>query len=109
MIGSILFASFQLAAAAPTTLVMRDANHSVRVPLVASADGPMLRPESLAPMLPITVRHDSASSYSLEVLGVRIQVDAGVAIARIGTDVRQLASAPVMQNGHLLIPLQLVS
>ncbi|MEO7082785.1 MAG: N-acetylmuramoyl-L-alanine amidase [Gemmatimonadaceae bacterium] len=111
MIGSLLLGvAFQLATGAPTTsLVMRDATHSVRVPLVASADGPMLRPESLAPMLQISVRHDSASSYTLEVLGVRIQVDVGAAVARIGADVRQLASAPTLVAGHLMVPLQLVS
>jgi N-acetylmuramoyl-L-alanine amidase len=111
MIGSVLLAAaLQLSAAVPpASLVMRDATHSVRVPLVASADGPMLRPESLSPMLPITLHHDSASAYTLDVLGVRIQVDVGVAIARIGSDVRQLASAPAIVGGHFMVPLQLIS
>jgi N-acetylmuramoyl-L-alanine amidase len=111
MIASVLLGvALQVSAAAPpASLVMRDATHSVRVPLVASPDGPMLRPESMAPMLPITVRHDSASAYTLEVLGVRIQVDVGVAVARVGTNIRQLASAPAMVGGRFMVPLQLIS
>jgi N-acetylmuramoyl-L-alanine amidase len=107
MIG-LAFAALQLAAAAPS-LVVRDANRSVRISTVASPDGPMLRPEALAEMLPITVHHDSSAFYTLNVFGARLQIEVGRAIVRIGPDARLLASAPVIRNGQLLIPLQLVS
>ena len=67
MIAAVL-AAFQLGAAVPP-LVVRDAHHSVRVPLVASPSGPMLRPESLAGVLLVSVSHDSGSSYTVDVAG----------------------------------------
>lgn len=100
--------AFQIAAASPA-LVVRDRDRSVRVPTVASADGPMLRPESLAPMLPIEVHRAAGSTYTLDVWGIRFVLDPGVAVVRVGNDVRPLASAPRVENGHLLVPLQLVS
>jgi N-acetylmuramoyl-L-alanine amidase len=99
------FVALQLAA----TLVVRDSHRSVRVPLVSTATGPMLRPESVGDMLPIGVHHDSASSYTLDVWGVRLQVEVGLALVRVGGDVRQLATAPTLRSGHLFVPLQLIS
>lgn len=100
--------ALQIAAASPA-LVVRDRDHVVRVPTVATADGPMLRPELLAPMLPIEVHRVAGSAYTLEVWGVSFQLDPGVAMVRIGGDARPLASAPRIQDGHLLVPLQLIS
>jgi N-acetylmuramoyl-L-alanine amidase len=97
----------QLATAAP--LVVRDAQRSVRIPTVSTAAGVMLRPEALSGMLPITVHHDSSVYYTLEVWGARLQLQSGVPIVRVGGETRQLASAPALQGGHLLVPLQLVS
>jgi hypothetical protein len=94
------FVAFQLAA----TLVVRDAHRTVRVPLVSTASGPMLRPESIGDMLPsasTTTRRPS----TLDVWGVRLQVEVGVTV-RLGDDVRQLATAPVLRSGHLFVPLQ---
>ena len=83
---------------------------SCRFRIVASsrrADGAAR--SRLAEMLPIEVRRESASSYVLEIWGVRLRLEPGVAVVRVGDEVRPLASAPRVQNGHLLIPLQLVS
>jgi N-acetylmuramoyl-L-alanine amidase len=100
--------ALQLAAATPA-LVIRDRDRVVRIPTVASADGPMVRPESLGPTLPIEIHRIAGTAYALDVWGVRLQLEPGVAMVRIGDDVRPLASAPRMQDGHLLVPLQLVS
>jgi N-acetylmuramoyl-L-alanine amidase len=105
----IVSALVALQIAAAPTLVIRAPNGSVRVPTVASAAGPMLRAESLAPAIPIRVVHDSSSWYTLDVWGAKLQIETGVAIVRVGNDVRQLAAAPTMQGGKLMIPLQLVS
>ena len=99
------FVAFQLAA----SVVVRDAHRSVRVPLVSTTAGPMVRPESFGDMLPVGVHHDSASAYTLDIWGVRLQVEVGLAIVRTPDDVRQLATAPVLRNGHLFVPLQLIS
>lgn len=95
--------------AGTSSLVIRDAHHSVRVPIVATANGPMLRAESLSPILPIDIHHDSAATYTVEVWGTRLELEAGVAIVRVGGISRPLAIAPAVTNGHLMIPLQLVS
>lgn len=111
MIGA-LFAALQIAAAAPAApaaLVISDGQHAVRVPLVASANGPLLRVESLDPMLPVSVHHDSSSYYTISVNGARLQVSTGSQVVRVGKEVRPLASAPLIAAGHLLVPLQLVS
>src|SRR5438270_337011 len=102
-----VLAAFQLATA--TSLVVRDAHRSVRVPLVSTPDGPMVRPESFGDMLPVGVRRDSAGAYTLEVWGARLRLEVGAPVVRTGDDVRHLATAPVLRNGHLYVPLQVIS
>src|SRR5689334_24581400 len=99
-------AAFQIASAA---LVVRDAHRSVRVPVVNTETGPMVRPEAFGDMLPVGVRHDSASAYTLEIWGTRLQVEVGSAFVRAGEEVRQLATPPVLRSGHLFVPIQLIS
>jgi N-acetylmuramoyl-L-alanine amidase len=107
MIWTALVA-LQLAAAAPP-LVVSDGHKSVRVATVASANGPMLRADALAPMLPIDVRHDSASAYTIEIWGARLHVEAGAAMVKAGDEVYQLATAPTVDHGRLMLPLQMIS
>jgi N-acetylmuramoyl-L-alanine amidase len=102
------FVVLQLAAATPP-LTMTDGHRSVRVATVASSKGPMLRADALATMIPIDVRHDSASSYTIEIWGARLHVETGVPIVRTTDDVYQLASPPSMDHGHLMLPLQMLS
>jgi len=101
-----LVAAFQIASAA---LVVRDAHRSVRVPVVNTETGPMVRPEAFGDMLPVGVRHDSASAYTLEIWGTRLQVEVGSPFVRAGEDVRPLATPPVLRSGHLFVPIQLIS
>jgi N-acetylmuramoyl-L-alanine amidase len=98
-------AAFQLAA----TLVVRDAHRVVRVPLVSTATGPMVRPEAFGDLLPVGVHHDSASAYTLDIFGAHLQLDVGASTVRVGEEVRQLATPPILRNGHLFVPLQLIS
>ncbi len=77
MIGIVL-AAFQLSQGTPApALVVRDARRSIRVAMVATPAGPMLRPEALAPLLRVDVHHDSASWYTLEAWGARVQARGG--------------------------------
>jgi N-acetylmuramoyl-L-alanine amidase len=92
---------------AASSLVVRDASRSVRVTTVASANGPMIRPDALP--FPVQVHRDSASFYTLEIYGTRLQLQLGATLVRVGDEVIPLASAPVEQNGKLLVPVQLVS
>jgi len=106
-----LVVALQLGAAMPRSLVVRDAHQRVRVPIVASPDGPMLRPESLAGVMEMDLRRDAgeANKYTLNVWGTELHLEAGVPVVRIGDDVRPLAVAPRVQDGKLLVPLQLIS
>ena len=60
-------------------------------------------------MLPIEVHRDAGTAYTIEVWGARLSLEPGVAVVRVGNDVRQLVAPPRVRSGHLLVPLQLVS
>ena len=55
-----LFVALQVAAGAPTptSITVRGATQETRVMLVMQPTGPMLRPQALAPALPVTVSSD---------------------------------------------------
>lgn len=95
--------------ASSRTLVVRDARQSLRVPTTPTQSGPMLRPEALRPLIAIDVKRDSMFWYTLSVLNVRLGLEIGVPVVRVGGEARPLAAAPVLKDGHLLIPLQLLS
>ena len=109
MIAALL-AAFQLAAASPATspLVVRDASRSVSVPVVASPSGPLVRPEQLRPVVPITVSHLTGDRWLLIVGGSSIEVEEGVRFARVGGAAFQLTRAPEVRKGALYVPLQLI-
>jgi N-acetylmuramoyl-L-alanine amidase len=100
--------ALQVAAASPT-LVVRDARQALRVPTTATAAGPMLRPEALRPLIAIDVKRDSIFWYTLSVWNVRLGLEVGVPVVRVGGEARHLAAAPIVKDGHLLIPVQLLS
>src|SRR4029077_4350840 len=59
---AVVLAASQLSQGTPApALVVRDARRSIRVAIVATPAGPMLRPEALAPLLRVDVHHDSSS------------------------------------------------
>ena len=100
--------ALQVASGSPT-LVVRDARQSMRVPTTSTANGPMLRPESLRPLIAIDVKRDSMFRYTLSVWNVRLGLEIGVPVVRVGGEARPLATAPIIKDGHLFIPLQLLS
>ena len=106
-----LAAAFQLAAAAvaPTgPLVVKDASRSVSVPLVAGANGPLLRADKLKPVLPLTVSHLTGDRWLLILGKAAIEVEPGVRFAHVGDENYQLTAAPELRAGVLYVPLQLV-
>ncbi len=111
MSAALLFASalIQLAVAEPETLVVKDANRAVRVPLVATRSGPMLAPQSLSPVVSVTARRVAPGEYFIRVNGVDVHLWVGIRFVAIGHDWRQLVDAPRLDDGRLLIPLQFVS
>jgi N-acetylmuramoyl-L-alanine amidase len=110
--AALLLASalLQVAAAAePETLVVKDANRAVRVPLVATRSGPMLAPQSLAPVVRVAVRRVAAGEYFVRINGVDVHVWPGTRFVAIGDDWRQMVDAPRLDEGRILVPLQFVS
>ena len=109
MIAALLVA-FQLAASssASARLVVKDASRSVSVPVVASPTGPLVRPDQLRPIVPLTVSHLTGDRWLLIVGGSSIEVEEGVRFARVGSATFQLARAPEVRRGTLYVPLQLV-
>ena len=105
MIAAIAF--FQIGAAMP--LVVKTPTETVRIPTIATATGPMVSVDALKRVMPIHVSRDSASWYTVEMWGGRLQVESGATTIRVGDDVRPLASSPTVRNGTLLLPLQVVS
>lgn len=108
MIAATLGLALQLASGSQTLLV-RDARQSMRVPTTATQSGPMVRPEALRPLIAIDVKRDSMFWYTLSVWNVRLGLEIGVPVVRVGGEARPLAAAPIMKDGHLLIPVQLLS
>jgi len=108
-----LLTAFQLAVAAPAsaagarTLVVKDANRSVSVPVTPSSQGPMIRADQLRPIIAVTVSHVTGDRWMLIVDGSAIEVQDGVRFARVGEDQFQLARAPEVRRGVLYVPLQL--
>ncbi|PYP68855.1 MAG: hypothetical protein DMD26_00705 [Gemmatimonadetes bacterium] len=110
MLAPLLLA-LQVAASAPgaSSIAIRAATSVQRVALVGEATAPMLRPQSLAPLLPVVVTQEAPGRYHVLVSGVAFGLEVGVATTTIGGQVTPLAAAPVERNGQLLVPLQLVS
>ena len=109
MIAALLVA-FQIAAAShpPAALVVKDASRKVSVPIVASPSGPLVRPDQLRPVVPITVSHLTGDRWMLIVGGSSIEVEEGLRFARVGESAFQLARAPEVRKHVLYVPLQLV-
>ncbi len=82
MIG-LLIAALQIAVAqpapttAPESLLVKDATRAAAVALVPGNGGPLLRAESLRPIVPMTVSHLTGQRWMLIVNGVAIQVEQG--------------------------------
>ena len=108
-----LLLGLQLAAAAggsaSTSITVRSTVAETRVPLVMQPSGPMLRPQSLAPAVPVRVSSDGRGHFQLTILGVSMALESGLTTATVAGQVRQLAAAPIERGGQLLVPLQLVS
>ena len=109
--------AFQLAVAARQVdtlapagpLVVKDAARSSSIALVAAPGGPLLRPELLRPIVPLTVSHLTGNRWVLIINGTAIQVEEGLRFARVGDQTYQLAAAPEVRKGALFVPLQLVA
>ena len=97
MIGALLLA-LQISAAAPakpsaSSFVVRNASRSVTVALAGTPNAPLIRPEALSPILPVTVKAESGGRYTVVVSGVTFGLEVGSRVVRVRDQTRQLASA----------------
>src|SRR5690349_8537852 len=97
------------AAATGGTLTVRTVTATERVPLIPDSTGPLLRPEMLAPLLPVSVTAQAAGHYRLVIAGTTFDLEVGVPSAVVGGQVRPLAAPPQLRDSRLFVPLQLVS
>lgn len=111
MIGGLLVAAaaLQLGVVWPETLVVKDANRAVRIPLTETRSGPMLAPQALAPLVAVVVRRATPHEYAVRVNGTDVRVWPGMRYVAVGDTWLQLTGAPILEAGRLLVPLQFVA
>jgi N-acetylmuramoyl-L-alanine amidase len=91
-------------------IVVRDATRSVQVPVLAGRTGvPMLVPETLSPIVSVSVRKRSAVQYEVSIGGANLVLEPGLPFVRAGNELRPLAAAPEIRGTQLLVPLQLIA
>lgn len=112
---ALFVAAFQIAAAqpgalgVPDSLVVKDASRASAVALVPGNGGPLLRAESLRPIVPVTVSHLTGQRWMVIVNGAAIQVEQGSRFVKVGAESYQLAAEVDVRKGALYVPLQLVA
>jgi len=89
-------------------LLVKDASHSLSIPLVQTPAGPLLRADQLKPIVAVTVSHLMADRWMIIVGSTAIEVQPGLRFAKMGSDTYQLNAAPEVRKGALYVPLQLV-
>jgi N-acetylmuramoyl-L-alanine amidase len=105
----IASAALQISLAWPETLVVKDANRALRIPLTETRSGPMLAPQALAPLLAVAVRRATPHEYAVRVNGTYVRVWPGMRYVAAGDTWLQLTDAPIVERGRLLVPLQFVA
>jgi N-acetylmuramoyl-L-alanine amidase len=111
VIAALLLAA-QLAATQPapaTSFLVKDGTRSVRVPVVRTDAGPMVRLTALRPVIDVAVARRGAEDWVATVSGVELTLRPGLPYVRYADTLRQLTVAPVVQKGELLVPMQLVA
>ena len=106
MIAALLLA---LQLTAPTELVIRSGARVVNVPVTSTTAGPGVRADLLGPALGATLRRLPNGHYALTVGGVGLDVAEHLPFVSVGDSVFPLAIAPVLVDGRLVVPLQLLT
>ena len=112
---ALFVAAFQIAAAQPApvavpdSILVKDASRASAVALAPGNGGPLLRAESLRPIVPVTVSHLTGQRWMLIVNGAAIQVEQGSRFVTVGAESYQLAAEVDVRKGALYVPLQLVA
>ncbi|NUO62866.1 MAG: N-acetylmuramoyl-L-alanine amidase [Gemmatimonadaceae bacterium] len=106
MIAALLLA---LQLSAPAELVIRSGARVVNVPVTSTAAGPGVRADLLGPALGATMRRLPNGHISIAVGGIALDVAEHLPFVAVGDSVFPLAIAPVLVDGRLVVPLQLLT
>ena len=106
MIAALLLA---LQLSAPAELVIRSGTGVVNVPVTRTASGPGVRADLLGPALGATMRPLPNGHFAIDVGGVALDVAEHLPFVSVGDSVFPLAIAPVLVDGRLVVPLQLLT
>lgn len=108
MIALALLLALQVADTT-AVLAVRTGEQRVRVPLVQTRSGPLVRAaQALAP-LGVSVARPARDRAVLTTGSTRIELTIGLPYARIGTQAVPLGSAPVEREGELFVPAALLT
>ena len=109
MITALVLLQVAVALHSERPIIVRRAAQTIQVPIVSSRRGPMLRPEALAPLMPVTIQRRSPLQYAVSIGGVDMELEPGMNFVRAGASLRQLVAPPEVRGTQLLVPLQLIS
>lgn len=108
MIGALLL-FLQTSAAGPANLLVRQAESTRVVPIVASVGGSYLRADLLAVALGGTAGDAPAGRYRLTLGDSRIEMTEGVPFVRVNADVVPLLLPPLRSGRTFLVPFQIAT
>jgi len=104
MIGALLV----LAQTALPSIGVLEGDRSVRVSVTRGADAPMVRLDAVRPVLPVTIVRDG-TRWTATIRGATIAGELLSPFVRAGGELRQLVASPVLRDGALHVPLQLLA
>ena len=108
MIGAVLL-FLQTSVAAPGNLVVRQAEATRTVPIIATTAGSYLRADLLAVALGGTAGDAPAGRYRISLGDSRIEFTEGVPFVRVNADVVPLFLPPIRSGRTFLVPYQLAT
>ena len=94
---------------APDSVLVRGAARDTTLFVVATPTGSVLRADVVLPLLGGAVRNVGGGRWSISVGGANIELADGVPYATHNGATFPLATAPVVRDGALLIPLDLLT
>lgn len=107
----MILVSFVLAVqlATPAALTVREGGRSVSVPIVATAAGPLVQAARVFAALGATYSRPAHDRLTVQAGATRIELTVGLPFARVGAQAEPLATAPVVRDSQVLVPLTLIS
>lgn len=94
---------------APSSVTIRRGVETTALPVLQTQRGPMVRLEDALPSLGAVLIRTGADRYRLVAGGAQVDLALGVQVATARGRSEQLAAAPALFEGKLLVPLSLIT